>query len=70
VTNAQPHVGGKTIVFVPHVPASVRALFDRVRVLEHGRLMFDGSADAGLAAHQRLTTGPAPVVRPPSHEPS
>jgi ABC-2 type transport system ATP-binding protein len=41
---------GRTILFVSHSPAQVRELCDRVVVLERGRLVFDGDADAALAA--------------------
>jgi len=46
---------GRTIVFVSHDPDSVRRLCDRVCVLEHGRLMFDGAVGEGLAFYQQMT---------------
>jgi ABC-2 type transport system ATP-binding protein len=46
---------GKTIVFVSHAPDSIRALCDRVCVLEHGRLVFDGGLEEGLATYDRMT---------------
>jgi ABC-type polysaccharide/polyol phosphate transport system ATPase subunit len=46
---------GKTILFVSHTPDAVRALCDRVCVLEHGRLVFDGAVDEGLSFYARLT---------------
>lgn len=45
---------GKTIIFVSHAPAAVRAICHRVCVLEHGELVFDGAVDAGLAFYQDL----------------
>jgi ABC-type polysaccharide/polyol phosphate transport system ATPase subunit len=47
---------GKTIMFVSHAPAAVRAMCDRVCVLEHGRLMFDGAVDDGLAYYEEMTS--------------
>ena len=46
---------GKTIIFVSHMPEAVRALCDRVCVLEHGRLVFDGTTAEGLAFYDRMT---------------
>jgi ABC-type polysaccharide/polyol phosphate transport system ATPase subunit len=54
----------KTIVFVSHMPASVRALCDRVCVLEQGRLVFDGPAADGLAFYERLTSEPGHAAAP------
>ena len=54
-TLAEFRAQGRTIVFVSHDPDSVRALCDRVCVLEHGRLMFDGSVTDGLAFYDRMT---------------
>ena len=39
---------GTTIFYVSHATASVRAMCDRVLVLEKGRLTFDGEVDAGI----------------------
>jgi ABC-type polysaccharide/polyol phosphate transport system ATPase subunit len=47
---------GKTIVFVSHDPDSVRTLCDRVCVLEHGQLLFDGHVDEGLEYYKQMTT--------------
>ena len=50
---------GKTILFVSHSPEAVRMVCDRVLVLEHGRLMFDGPVEEGLARyHQLLAAAP------------
>jgi ABC-type polysaccharide/polyol phosphate transport system ATPase subunit len=54
----------KTIVFVSHMPGSVRALCDRVCVLEQGRLVFDGPTADGLAFYERLTSGSPHGVSP------
>src|SRR5699024_1100141 len=39
---------GTTIFYVSHSAGSVRKMCERVLVLEHGHLMFDGEADAGI----------------------
>jgi ABC-2 type transport system ATP-binding protein len=44
---------GRAIVFVSHSAAQVRELCDRVVVLDHGAVVFDGDAEAGLAAMRR-----------------
>jgi len=48
---------GKTILFVSHSPESVRAICQRVLVLEHGRLMYDGGVGEGLDFYARLASG-------------
>jgi ABC-type polysaccharide/polyol phosphate transport system ATPase subunit/SAM-dependent methyltransferase len=45
---------GKTIVFVSHSPAAVRAICRRVCVLEEGELNFDGPLEQGLAFYEAL----------------
>jgi len=47
---------GKTIIFVSHAAASVRAICRRVCVLEQGELAFDGDVEAGLAFYDDLLT--------------
>jgi ABC-2 type transport system ATP-binding protein len=39
---------GTTIFYVSHATASVRAMCDRVLVLESGRLNFDGGVEEGI----------------------
>jgi ABC-2 type transport system ATP-binding protein len=39
---------GTTIFYVSHASASVRAMCDRVLVLESGHLNYDGDVDAGI----------------------
>jgi ABC-type polysaccharide/polyol phosphate transport system ATPase subunit len=46
---------GKTIVFVSHAAMAVQAICDRACVLDHGRLMYDGTVDGGLTEYRRLT---------------
>jgi ABC-type polysaccharide/polyol phosphate transport system ATPase subunit len=54
---------GTTIVFVSHSPDAVRAVCDRVCVLNDGRLQFDGGVADCLAFYDRLRAMPAPAVR-------
>ena len=51
---------GKTIVFVSHAAASVRLLCRRACLLEHGRLVFDGSVDGAFNEYQRRTLAGRP----------
>lgn len=48
---------GKTIVFVSHAAASIRAICRRVCVLEHGQLTFDGDLEEGLAYYDHVHAG-------------
>jgi ABC-2 type transport system ATP-binding protein len=41
---------GRTIVFVSHSAGQVEDLCDRVVVLSHGNIVFDGETAAGIAA--------------------
>ena len=41
---------GRTIVFVSHSAAQVEDLCDRVVVLSHGQIIFDGATDEGIVA--------------------
>jgi ABC-type polysaccharide/polyol phosphate transport system ATPase subunit len=45
---------GRTLLFVSHAAASVRAICRRVCLLDHGRLLFDGGVEEGLAEYQQL----------------
>lgn len=42
---------GKTLLFVSHSAEAVRQVCRRVCVLSHGRLVYDGPVDAGLATY-------------------
>lgn len=44
---------GGALLFVSHAPSAVRALCDRVCVLDRGELVYDGAADDGLAHYER-----------------
>ena len=50
---------GKTIIFVSHAPASIKAICRRVCVLERGELAYDGDVDEGLAFYNELIAHPA-----------
>jgi ABC-type polysaccharide/polyol phosphate transport system ATPase subunit len=47
---------GRTIIFVSHAPAAIRALCRRVCVLDKGQLAFDGGVEEGLAFYEQLLT--------------
>jgi len=49
----------KTIIFVSHAPSAIRAICQRVCVLEQGALVFDGSVDEGLSYYEGLVSQPA-----------
>lgn len=49
---------GRTLIFVSHAPSAVREICRRVCVLDHGRLLFDGGVEEGLAEYHRLIAGP------------
>jgi lipopolysaccharide transport system ATP-binding protein len=49
---------GRAILFVSHTPSAIRAMCDRVCVLEQGRVHFDGDIDEGLARYAELTATP------------
>lgn len=48
---------GKTVVLVSHDLSSVASLCDRVIVLEHGNIVFDGPSDQGITAYMRRLEG-------------
>jgi ABC-type polysaccharide/polyol phosphate transport system ATPase subunit/SAM-dependent methyltransferase len=45
---------GKTILFVSHSSAAVRSVCDRVCLLDHGSLLFDGDVAHGLDEYERV----------------
>jgi ABC-type polysaccharide/polyol phosphate transport system ATPase subunit/SAM-dependent methyltransferase len=45
---------GKTLVFVSHSSAAVHAMCRRACLLDHGRLLYDGPVDEGLAEYRRV----------------
>jgi ABC-type polysaccharide/polyol phosphate transport system ATPase subunit len=46
---------GKTIIFVSHSAAAVRAICQRVCVLDKGHLLFDGCTEEGLRFYEQLS---------------
>lgn len=44
---------GRTIVFVSHSAEQIMSLCDRVVVLQHGEVVFDGDTEPGIAALRR-----------------
>jgi ABC-type polysaccharide/polyol phosphate transport system ATPase subunit len=50
---------GRTIIFVSHSPAAIRAICRRVCVLEQGILAFDGNVEQGLGFYEQLLAGKA-----------
>ncbi len=54
---------GKTIVFVSHAPAAIRAICRRVCLLDQGKLLFDGNVEEGLQQYERVMAGAPPEVR-------
>ena len=45
---------GTTLVLVSHDPGTIEAVCERVVVLDHGRVAFDGPTEEALRAHRRL----------------
>ena len=55
---------GKTLLFVSHSSYTVRDMCQRVCLLEHGQLLFDGPVDEGLESYRQLMlTPPTPVSK-------
>jgi len=54
--------GGRTVVFVSHNLAAIRSLCSRVLVLEQGKLVFDGGADAAIECYLGRGGGSAGAV--------
>jgi lipopolysaccharide transport system ATP-binding protein len=51
--------GGRTVVFVSHQMAMVESLCQRVIVLDHGRLVFEGEAKEAIHYYNRMVAGGA-----------
>jgi ABC-type polysaccharide/polyol phosphate transport system ATPase subunit len=47
---------GRTILFVSHSPAAVRAVCDRAVLLDKGLVVCEGTVDEGLAEYERVTS--------------
>ncbi len=50
---------GKTVVLVSHALEAVESLCDRVVVLEHGQVIFDGPTEQALTSYRRRLAGGA-----------
>ncbi len=62
---------GRTILFVSHAPAAVRAICKRVCVLDQGHLAYDGDVESGLTEYRRLNARmPHRPVRVTEDDPS
>ena len=46
--------GGRTVLYVSHNMNTIRALCERVIVLDHGRIMFDGGVEQGVGIYNGL----------------
>ena len=58
---------GATLVFVSHDPAAIERLCERLIVLDHGRVAFDGPAAEGLLFYHRMlgaAEGESRLLRP------
>jgi ABC-type polysaccharide/polyol phosphate transport system ATPase subunit/SAM-dependent methyltransferase len=63
-TMQQFRADGKTILFVSHSAAAIRSMCDRVCLLDHGRLLFDGPVARGLEEYERVVIGAAKKTVP------
>ena len=48
--------GGRTVLYVSHNMNTIRALCDRVIVLDHGKKVFDGNVEQGIELYNGLKT--------------
>lgn len=51
--NAVSHEQGRTIIYVSHNMLTIKKLCDRVIVLDHGKMLFDGDVDAGISFYSK-----------------
>ena len=63
-TMQQFRADGKTILFVSHSATAIRSICDRVCLLDHGRLLFDGPVARGLQEYERVTSSQGLVGAP------
>jgi ABC-2 type transport system ATP-binding protein len=68
-TMQQFRADGKTILFVSHAASAIRSICDRVCLLDHGRLLFDGPVARGLQEYERVTSSQGPVSAPAEPQP-
>lgn len=67
-TMRQFRADGKTILFVSHSSTAVRSICDRVCLLDHGRLLFDGGVARGLDEYDRVVSERRTVGDPEQSE--
>jgi SAM-dependent methyltransferase len=61
---------GRTMFFVSHAAEAVREMCRRALVIEHGRILFDGDAEAGIRAYRGvLAASPQAVELEPAEQP-
>jgi ABC-type polysaccharide/polyol phosphate transport system ATPase subunit len=60
---------GKTVVLVSHDLEAVQALCERVVVLDHGRVVFDGETEEGVEFYDELIHGKKEAPPPPEPDP-
>jgi ABC-type polysaccharide/polyol phosphate transport system ATPase subunit len=60
-TIEQFSAAGRTIVFVSHAAPAIQAICDRVCLIDHGRLLYDGDVEGGFAEYHRLLEAQAAV---------
>lgn len=69
-TKTQDHIRqttsvGKTILFVSHNPKAIAGICDRAILLEHGRIIFAGTAREALAEYQTRSYVHVPLTKDP-----
>jgi SAM-dependent methyltransferase len=67
-TMRQFRADGKTILFVSHSSTAIRSICDRVCLLDHGRLLFDGGVARGLDEYDRVVSERRTVGDPEQSE--
>ena len=53
---------GRTILYVSHNMSTIRQLCDRVIVLDHGRVVFDGDVESGINNYLGITNASFPTM--------
>jgi len=55
---------GKTVVMVSHDLSAIEALCERTIVLDHGRLVFDGSTEEAVERYEEIVASGQPAAEP------
>ncbi len=55
------HVQGRTVLYVSHNMNTIRQLCERVIVMDHGRIVFDGDVEEGIAIYSNVSDIELPV---------